>query len=381
MNIGIDLRTLMNGNKSGIPGFTLSLMQNILKEDTQNDYFGFYNSYNTTPLPEIGNNIEIKKYSLPNKVLNSSIRFLGYPKIDKIVPSDIFYMPHFAYNSLSSKSYKIITVHDLSFLRYPEFFSFKNNIWHKLVEIKKTLKTFDKIIAISENTKNDLIELLDISEEKIEVIYSGISDRYKKIDTESVEVRKVKEKYMLPEKFILSLGTIEPRKNIDTLIRAFDDFSEKSLDNYYLVISGGMGWKYKKVLNEYNRAKNKDKIIFTGFVDEEDKNIIYNLSKLFVFPSYYEGFGFPPLEAMKAGTAVIASANSSMFEILDRAAYFIDPYDVNDLSKAMIELLSNYDLKKELEKKGVENSQKFSWQKTSNAYISLFNNSKKKKIL
>ena len=379
MNIGIDLRTLMNGNKSGIPGFTLSLIQNILKKDTQNNYFGFYNSYKNLPFPEIGGNIEIKNFSLPNKILNSSIRFLRYPKLDKIIPSDIFYMPHFAYNSLSPKSYKIITVHDLSFLRYPEFFSFKNNIWHKLVEIKKTLKTFDKIIAISKNTKNDLIELLDIPEEKIEIIYSGISDDYKKINKGSLEAKIIREKYRLPEKFVLSLGTIEPRKNIDSLIRAFDNFSAKSGDNYYLVIAGRMGWKYKKVLNEYNRAKNKNKIIFLGYIDEVDKNILYNLSALFVFPSYYEGFGSPPLEAMKAGTAVIAAANSSMLEILGDGAYFIDPYDINDLSNAMLEVLDNQDLKKVLTKRAVENSRKFSWQKTSDTYISLFNNIKKKK--
>ena len=378
MNIGIDLRTLMNGNKSGIPGFTLNLIQNILRNDTQNSYFGFYNSYKNTNFPEIGDNIYIKNYSLPNKLLNSSIRFLRYPKLDKIIPSDVFYMPHFAYNSFSTKSYKIITVHDLSFLRYPEFFSFKNNVWHKMVEIKKTLKTFDKIIAISENTKNDLMELLDIPEKKIEVIHSGISDDYKKIDKNSLESIVVREKYKLPKKFILSLGTIEPRKNIDSLIKAFDDFSTKSGGNYYLVIAGGMGWKYRKVLDEYNRAKNKNKIIFLGYVDEDDKNIIYNLSDLFVFPSYYEGFGFPPLEAMRAETPVIAASNSSMFEVLCDAAYFIDPHDISDLSNAMYKILDNQDLKSEFVEKGKINSNKFPWEKTSSAYISIFNNIGKK---
>ena len=298
-----------------------------------------------------------------------------------IIPSDVFYMPHFAYNALSSESYKIMTVHDLSFLRYPEFFSLKNNIWHKLVEIKKTLKTFDKIIAISENTKNDLMELLDIPENKIEVIYSGISEDYRKIDKDSAESIIVREKYKLPRKFILSLGTIEPRKNIDSLIKAFDNFSTKSNDNYYLVIAGGIGWKYKKVLREYNNARNKKKIIFLGYVDGEDKNILYSLSDLFIFPSYYEGFGFPPLEAMKAEVPVIASANSSMLEILNDAAYLIDPYDINDLSNGMFEILNNSELKKTLAQRGVENSTKFSWQKASNAYISIFNNVKKRKYL
>jgi len=373
MNIGVDLRTLMNGNKSGIPGFTLSLIKNILKEDSQNNYYGFYNSYKNITFPEMGNNIKIKRFSLPNKILNSSIRFLRYPKLDNLVPADIFYMPHFSYNSFSSRAYKIITVHDLSFLRYPNFFSIKNNIWHKLVEVKKTLKTFDKIVAISSNTKKDLIELFNIPEKKIELIYSGISDNYKKVNTDTFIAKTVKNKYNLPEKFILSLCTIEPRKNIDSLIRAFDDFSSKSRDNYFLVIAGGMGWKYRKVLNEYAKAKNRDKIIFLGFVDENDKNLLYNLASLFIFPSYYEGFGFPPLEAMKTETPVIAAANSSMLEILDDSVYYIDPYDINDISRAIFNILNSERLQDRLTARGVENSSRFLWEKTSNAYISLFN--------
>ncbi len=372
MKIGIDLRTLMSGSKSGIPGFTHSLVSEITKKDTQNEYFGFYNSYKNLLLPTLGNNIHIKKLGLPNKILNSSLRFLKYPKIDKLFSSDIFYMPHFNFNAFSKNCYKIITVHDLSFMRYPEFFSRKNNLWHSLIEVERTLKSFDKIVAISKNTKNDLIELFNIPETKIEVIYSGVSDDFKPLSDNSAHLLEVKNKYNLPDRFILSLGTIEPRKNIDSLIRAFDIFSKKDKGDTHLIIAGGMGWKYKKVLNEFSNAKHKNKIRFLGFVDEKDKNSLYNLAEIFVFPSYYEGFGFPPLEAMKAGTAVISSANSSMFEILGDSAYFVDPYDINDLARAIQEIIGNSSLKHSLEQKGVENSRNYTWDKASSAYIDLF---------
>ncbi|MDA3840655.1 MAG: glycosyltransferase family 1 protein [Patescibacteria group bacterium] len=381
MKVGLDLRTLMNGSKSGIPGFTYSLVSNILRKDTQNDYFGFFNSYKNLRPPSLGENIEIKELGYPNKILNPSLRFLNYPHLDKIIPSDIFYMPHFNFNAFSENAYKIITVHDLSFLRYPEFFSYKNNLWHKFIQAKKTLKSFDKIVAISKNTKNDIVELLNIPEDKIEVIYSGIDSQYNALNTDELARSVLKQKYNLPDNFILSLGTIEPRKNIDSLIRAFDIFSEKSKGDFFLVIAGGMGWKYKNVLKEYEKAKHKDKIIFLGFVDEEDKNELYNLASLFVFPSYYEGFGFPPLEAMRAGTPVISSANSSMIEILDDSAYFIDPYDINDLSNAILNVLNNEYLQRTLIDKGVENSQKFSWGKSSDGYISLFKGYKQKNII
>ncbi len=372
MKIGVDLRTLMNGGKSGIPGFTYNLLLNLLREDTQNNYFGFFNAYKNTNLPEL-QNIEIKSLGLPNKILNSSLKFLNYPKLDKLLDSEIFYMPHFNFNSLSDKSYKIITVHDLSFIRYPEFFSFKNNAWHKMIEAKKTLQKFNKIIAVSKNTKEDIMELFKIPEEKIEVIYSGIDDKYSVLEKNSPNLQEVKTKYKLPEKFILSLGTIEPRKNIDSLIKAFDIFCEESDSSYSLVIAGGFGWKYKNVLNEYQKAKHKDKIIFTGFIDEEDKNAFYNLSNLFVFPSYYEGFGFPPLEAMKTGTPVIAAANSSLLEILGNSAYFIDPYDISDLSNAIKNVCQNEKIRDSLIKRGKEKASSYTWQKCSSEYRSVFN--------
>lgn len=377
MKIGVDLRTLMNGGKSGIPGFTYNLLLNLLKEDTQNKYFGFFNAYKNTNLPDF-HNIEIKSLGLPNKILNSSLRFLNYPKLDKLLGADVFYMPHFNFNSLSDKSYKIITVHDLSFIRYPEFFSFKNNAWHKMIEAKKTLKKFDKIIAVSKNTKADIIELFKIPEQKIEVIYSGIDDKYFILSKNSPKLQEVKNKYKLPEKFILSLGTIEPRKNIDSLIKAFDIFCEEKGCEQHLVIAGGLGWKYKNVLAEYQKAKHKDKIMFIGYIDEEDKNALYNLSDLFVFPSYYEGFGFPPLEAMRAGTPVISAGNSSMLEILDDSAYFIDPYDIADLSNGIKNISQNEEIRKNLIEKGQKTANSYTWEKCSLEYKLIFNNIKKK---
>jgi len=373
MNIGVDLRTLINGNKSGIPGFTFELLKKILENDTQNKYFGFYNSYKNLEFPTFSNKIENIKLNVPNKILNPSLRFLNIPKLNKIIPCDVFYMPHFNFNAFSENSYKVITVHDLSFLRYPEFFSIKNNLWHKMIQVEKTLKSFDKIVAISNNTKNDIVELFNIPEKKIKVVYSGVDSKYRILDSSSKELFQTKNKYKLPDKYILSLGTIEPRKNIDSLIKSFDQFIERTGSDYFLIIAGGVGWKYKNVLKTYNKTKHKDRIKFLGFIDEEDKNAIYNLSSLFVFPSYYEGFGFPPLEALKTGTPVLSSANSSMLEILGDSAYFVDPYDICDISKGIENLLSSTELRDRLLIKSEQNLERFSWDKTSSEYLNIFN--------
>ncbi|PLX22133.1 hypothetical protein C0584_00055 [Candidatus Parcubacteria bacterium] len=371
MKIGIDLRTLISGNFSGIPGFTYELTKTILENDTQNEYFGFYNSYKKKKLPNLGS-INVSELNIPNKILNPMMSIFRYPKIDKILNTEVLYMPHFNFNACTEDSFKVITVHDLSFVRYPEFFSFKNNLWHKLIQIKKTLKKFDKIVAISKNTKKDLIELFNVPEEKIEVVYSGVSDKYRVLDKESQELRDVKLKHALPNNFILSLGTIEPRKNIDSLIRAFDIFKEGDSTECHLVIAGGLGWKYKKTLEKLKKAKHKKYIKLLGFVDEDDKTALYNLASVFAFPSYYEGFGFPPLEAMKCGTPTIVSANSSLFEVVDNSSYLINPYDINDLARALKELLSNSALRNDFTSSGLANVKQFNWGNTANKYLEVF---------
>jgi glycosyltransferase involved in cell wall biosynthesis len=254
----------------------------------------------------------------------------------------------------------------LSFLRYPEFFNFRKNFWHKSLNIKKLLRQYDNIIAISENTKHDLMELLNIPEEKITVIYSGLNEG--PADNKEIES-------LIGIPFILYLGTIEPRKNVSGLIEAYNLLRDRHLPltNYKLVLAGGKGWKNKPIYNRAKESLYRDDICFLGYVNKEEKEWLYNNAKLFVYPSYYEGFGFPPLEAMSHGLATITSDVSSLPEVVSDAALVVNPYSSLDLARAIESLLLDDTLRKKYESKGKERSTFFTWRKTAESYKTLFN--------
>jgi len=379
MKIGIDIRTLMDAEYSGVPEYTLNLIKEILRLDSNNEYKLFYNSFtnleNRIPKFE-GSNVKIIKTSYPNKIFNYGFqKILDRPKIDEFMDVDVFFLPHMNFVSLSRDVKKIIAIHDLSFLRYPDFFSWRKNIWHKIVNIKKLLDNFDVVVAVSENTKKDLIELCGVKPEKIKVIYSAIDKDYKKIEDQE-KLAKIKSKYNLPEKFILFLATLEPRKNVDGLIQAFDKFQEKhsEFENYKLIIVGGKGWRGRKIFEAWQKAKNKDKINFLGYIERNDKKYLYNLASLFVYPSFYEGFGFPPLEAIASGAPVISSNSSSLPEILKDNAILINPYDISEISEAIYQMISHDRLRKKISGKALDYARNFSWEKTAREYIDLFLN-------
>ncbi|MFH1412732.1 MAG: glycosyltransferase family 1 protein [bacterium] len=376
MTIGIDIRTLMDAHYSGVSEYTLNLLKNILALDKTNKYVLFLNSAKDIKLPEFKqSNVWLVYRRFPNKFLNYGLfKFLNYPKVDKLMRQsvDIWWMPHFNFISLPAGK-NILTFHDLSFLRYPEFFSTRKNFWHKMVNVKKLTKKFDHIVAISENTKRDLIELCDLPEDKITVIFSAISNKYKKVEEQN-KLARVKQKYGLPKKFILYLGTIEPRKNIESLILAYNDLRDNNqfLYDHELIIAGADGWKSKQVYDIADKSPYYSNIKFLGYVDDEDKACLYSLASLFVFPSFYEGFGFPPLEAAACGTPVVSSFASSIPEIMADSALLVDPYNYRQISLAMEQVLTNEELKQKLIAKGLQRAKEFNWQKTALGYLKLF---------
>ncbi|KKR91321.1 MAG: Glycosyl transferase group 1 [Candidatus Falkowbacteria bacterium GW2011_GWA2_41_14] len=380
MKIGIDIRTLMNARPSGVSEYTYRLIKEILRLDNYNEYRFFYNSFGNCPnIPKFTkNNVKLVKYNYPNKVLNYLyFEFFNSPKIDKELETDVFFMPHLNFIGLSKGAKSLITVHDLSFLRYPEFFSWRKNFWHRMINVKKLVKRFSTIVAVSENTKRDIVELCGIDENKVKVIYAGVGEEYRRMaDDQSLKMAKVREKYKLPDKFILYLGTVEPRKNVEGIIRAYNEVRSKKLElrNINLVIAGGKGWKSKKIYREREESKFKDDIKFLGYIDPEDKVYLYNLASVFVYPSFYEGFGFPPLEAMACGLPVVASFASSLPEVVGDAALMVDPYNINDISRALKEILTNENLRNQLIARGLKRAGEFSWRKTADEYLKVLKN-------
>lgn len=367
MKIGVDIRVLTKGAHSGIEEYASQILEEIIKLGKDDEFVLYYNAFSKERADfdwMREKNVSLEEFRWPNQFLNYSF-LLGWPKVDKLLGGvDAFFSPHFLNSATTKKCKKIITFHDLSFLRHPEFFPWRKRYWHFMQNIKKQAQEADKIIAISESTKNDLIDLYEIKEEKIKVIYSGINSQFGPITDENY-LKSIKEKYKLPDNFILYLGTIEPRKNIESVIEAFELIKENKFSPYNdlkLVIAGGFGWLYGNILKRAKSSPYAGDIIFTGAMNGDDRAGIYSMAKLFIFPSFFEGFGFPPLEAMACGVPTITSNCSSLPETVGDGAIMIDPYRPEEIAIATREIFNDEKLKNLLIQKGLEQIKKFSWE-------------------
>ena len=370
MTIGVDIRSLSGKNHSGVEEYTLNILTHLIKSAPEAYFKLFSNSFKKQPDKYQWNNnpnARLYNFKIPNRIFSSVSRILNIPKIDKMLGGcDVFFSPHFHIAPVSKKCKKVITFHDLSFVRYPEFFSLKQNIWHKTqMNPQKQAQEADKIIAVSESTKTDLIELFGINENKIKVIYSGIDDKFFETERDDINIA-VKNKYHLPSNYVLFLGTLEPRKNIVGIIKAFELLSRiGEFQDFHLVLAGNIGWRSEEVFDAIKKSSCRSRIIVTGSVESFERRAIYQNAKLFVYPSFFEGFGFPPLEAMASGMPVITSNGSSLPEVVGDAALLIDPYNVEEIFGTMKLLLLDEELCQSYVLKGKERAKKFSWTKSA----------------
>ena len=382
MRIGVDIRCLEGQRKTGVEEYTINLLKNILDLDKKNEYVLFFNALKGRNLDldwlKKYPNVKIKSFRYQNKFFNLFVWYFGWPKIDELVGgTDVFWMPNINFEAFSKKTKLIITMHDLSFDIMPETFPWKTRFWHFLINPKKLCQKADKIIAVSASTKNDLELFYKINSQKISVIHSAVRNDFKIINRNDPEMLEVKEKYELPYHFILYLGTIEPRKNIISIVKAYNQLrrlKNPELDKYKLIIAGAKGWKENGVTKEIKNSPFRSDIVLLGFVESENKPYLYNLASLFVYPSFFEGFGFPPLEAMKSGVPIITSNNSSLPEIVGEAGIMIDPEKPDELFKAMREILLSKDLRSKMREKGLKRAQNFDWQKTAEEFLEVLKN-------
>lgn len=372
MNIGIDIRCLQDNQLTGVGEYTLNLLRQLFLIDKNNSYYLFANSSKKISLPNFNfTNVTICRFKYPNKLLNLSLWLLKRPRLDLMIqkkfhtpPLDLFFFPNL--NFFSTKCPYVITCHDLSYEIYPEFFSPKSRLWHALINPKNTFHQALKIISVSNNTATDLHELFQIPKNKITTILPGIKSEFKILDKKDPRLIAIRKKYSLPKNFILFLGTLEPRKNLLTLLEAYFDFYTSDNGNYHLVIAGKPGWQFKNLRQILKNQPSNKFIHLINYVAPEDKVGLYNLAKLFVYPSIYEGFGFPPLEALKCGCPTIISHTSSLCEVAGDYAITIDPFNINDLSRAMKTAL-------ELPPPPIPNlSPKYNWEKTAKETLKIF---------
>jgi len=368
MTIGIDIRVLTRGTHSGVEEYTANLLSSMINLAPHIRFKLFLNSFSRVDLNDDwikSPNVSVHKFNIPNKILFPSLWALGSPKIDRLIGgADVFFSPHFFVAPVSKSCRRVITFHDLSFIRYPEFFSFKQRIWHYLQKPHKQAQKADSIIAVSNSTKADLVDLFGVKPDKVNVVYSGIDSRF--FNFNDGEQEKTKQKYNLPDNYILFLGTFEPRKNLIGIIKAFEILCRNNkFKDYYLILVGNKGWLSEEVFRALDYSRLKQKIIYLGPIANSDRPAIYRNSKLFVYPSFFEGFGFPPVEAMASGIPVITSHTSSLPEVVGESALMIDPYNTEEIADAMAMILSDNKIYRNYVEKGKKRASQFSWQKTA----------------
>ncbi len=369
------MRVLAKGGQTGVEEYTRLLFDEMLKKDSRNNYALFYNALRKVPLPEAWikeNNVSVIDTHIPNKLFELSERFLFWPKVDNWLKPDLVFSPHFNILRLKPKTKRVIVFHDLSFFHYPEFFSPRKRFWHWEQDVQRQIEQATKIIAVSETTRTNILETFNIAPEKVQTIHSGVNPIYELLAKDNKELGRFWTGKNLGDRFLLYVGTLEPRKNIPAVIETFNILkARKEYNDLKLMIVGKPGWLCEEIFAAAKRSSVAKEIIFWGAASANQLLYFYNLASVFIYPSFFEGFGFPPLEAQACGLPVITSNNSSLKEIFSGSAKLIDPKNPNEIAEAAHQILSDSKLANQLRKQGLENAKKFSWSKTAEKVLNL----------
>jgi len=282
---------------------------------------------------------------------------------------DLYHQPNYIPHVFNGKI--VTTVHDMSHRIFPQYHPRRRVLLLRAFESR--LRQATRIITVSEHARGEIVELLGVSEDKVTVTYEGAGSQYKPLSISWEKQVEFQAKYNLPERFLLYVGTIEPRKNLERLIEAYHYYKQEEPNSELkLVLAGGKGWLYEGIFTRVQELQLEQDIVFTGYIDGEDLPFLYNMAIAFVYPSLYEGFGLPPLEAMSCGTPVISSNASSIPEVVGEAGILIDPYQVNDLAAAIYKVAGSLSLQDELSRKGLERAQLFSWKKCAEETLQVY---------
>jgi len=379
MKIGIDC-SAVTADRTGVGEYAYHLVRALSKVDHENSYVFypiFYHlinrRYKDADLP-VRDNFKISKHPPAYPILlQRFVRLAGRSLFTEemlgdvdIVHSTTFCAPRFR----DRKKRLVVTIYDLTVITHPECHK-KLNIMHCKKGIKDAIRYADAIIAISEHTKKDLVEIAGAPEDLVTVTpLAADPDLGPEREKNTLDI--VRKKYKLPGRYILFLGSLEPRKNVTTLIKAYAALPVGLKDEVRLVIAGARGWLNSPVHDTLEKLGLMERVTFTGYVDRNDLSALYSMAECFVYPSLYEGFGLPVLEAMACATPVVTSNTSSMPEVAGTAARLIDPLDEGQLTEALEEILGSSDLRKKMTAHGLEQAKKFSWERCARETLEVY---------
>ena len=346
--------------------YAYNLIKNLIKIDKENQYFFISDHFDGLDKIEGLERIKLNRGSAYTQIFWDHMKI---PVVLKKYKIDIY---HDAKNVLPllCPCKSLVTIHDLAPFLLPETFQTLQRFSHKF-HMQWAVAKAKRIITVSENSREDIIRILKVEERKVLHIPNGVVEIFHKIeDAQGLET--FRQELGLAKRIILCVGTIQPRKNLDIVIKAFDWLKRKKRIPHQLVIVGRCGWLWqniKKMVHKLNLTKD---VIFTGPVADEKLPIVYNLAEVFLAPSSYEGFGLTILEAMACGTAVITSNTSSLPEIAGNSALMIEPRNVEQLQQAIEKILSNKELRDRLITKGLERAREFSWERCARETLEVY---------
>lgn len=363
MRIGIDAR-LVYYHKAGIGQYILRLTQALAQINSEDSFVLFASRKDNTRIATQANFRRVRLWTPSHhrfERLALSVELMPYAL-------DLLHSPDFI-PPLRARCPSVITVHDLAFLLYPRFLTRDSARYYGQVDL--AARQADHIIAVSESTKRDVIRLLGVPEDKITVIHEAAHPLFAPV-TNPEALERTRARYQLPEKFFLFVGTVEPRKNLPTLLRAFRGLRDKYKSTASLILVGNRGWLADEVDRVIAELQLGDAVRFLGGIPNDELVYLYNAASAFVFPSFYEGFGLPPLEAMACGTPVITSNVSSLPEVVGDAALLINPENVDELTVAMSRVLADEKLRREMRDKGLKRAQLFSWERAARETLDVY---------
>ncbi len=368
MKIGIDI-TPLPPNPVGAGTYIIQLVRAICKLPIDHHLFLIAHPNGRKLIGDF-DNPNVKWAMIPERSPAARLIWeqFGLPRLAKQMNLNLLHSLHYTLPYfLTCRS--VVTFHDMTFFLFPDLHTRSKRLFFPLV-IRMSAKRSDAVISVSENTRRDALRILNISPEKIIAIPNGIGGEFHQIQNQTL-LETCRAKYKLPADFILFVGLIEPRKNLPMLIKSYAETQKQRID-VPLVIVGREGWHYEKVYQLIKDHGIENKVLFTGYISDQDLPLVYNLARVFVYPSSYEGFGFPPLEAMACGTPVISTAVSAMLETVGNAGILIPPQDGEALSRALVSLLHDQANQERLSQIGLQRAAQFTWERTARETIKVY---------
>ncbi len=369
MLIGIDASRSVAQERTGTENYSLNLIRHLLALQSDHRYRLYFNRSPSFP-PNFGGEERRTATLRP-----CDLRIMPFPRLWTHLrlswemarcPPDLLFVPAHVLPIVHPHR-SVVTVHDLGYLYYPQAHRLLDRLYLDL-STRYNARVSTHLIADSLATKRDLIERYGTEPDKITVVYPGYDETTFQPVRDEEAIRVVKAEYGIAGDYVLFVGTLQPRKNLTRLIEAFADLRFAICD-LRLVIAGKKGWLYEQIFQQVEQLGLRGRVVFTGYVPEGDLPALLSGASLFVFPSLYEGFGLPVLEAMACGTPVVCSNVSSLPEVAGDAALLVDPLDVEGLAVAMGRVLGDEELRAELIERGFEQARKFSWERCARAIL------------